>query len=192
MNKDASKYISFLWEDLPEDKKDRQLEAITTKLKRKRITLPKITRPINKYQPYEELVEFWEEMELIFGANLDDDWFRLCATHTFETFVFYSRERYAAEWTTKFSNNFKATSIMSKWPGSVVGLTNPWKHPCLDEVRLCKFSRYEEIDQYKVEMLFAPGVTRTFWFKPDFKDSSMGDGWVTPCEVSKTVPMLKI
>ena len=144
-----------------------------------------------RYRPEEVLDEFHLENELIFGANLDDGWLRLCAKHTFEKLIFYKPERYGAEWTKAFSKNFKATNAMRKWPDGIAGLSRFWKQPCVDDVRLLPIKWVPEVKQYRVEFLYDRGVTVTFWFTRKFKPSTMGDGWVTPREISRTVPFKK-
>lgn len=121
------------------------------------------------------------------GLNLDDDWYRLCATHRYEVLVFDSRERYQDEYLSAFSKNFKATRDMRVWP-QLQTTSNPWRHTVLNEVQPLKIRWVEEFGQYKVEFTFDKGVTQTFWFYPEFKDSSMGEGWVTPRQVNKTFP----
>jgi hypothetical protein len=108
--------------------------------------------------------------------------------HKFETLIFYIRERHEAEWTSVYSKNFKATKEMRLWP-NLHKHTLKWKFTCVHEAQLLPIKWYEELGQYKVEFQFGPGVTQTFWFYPDFKDSSMGEGWVTPRRISKTVSL---
>ncbi len=189
--KEAPKFVAYLWEDLSLEERELRLEAIRRKRARKANRPEPPKDKLLKYKPFEELDAFYDEMELEFGLQLDDGWFRLCALHQFETFVFFSRERYEAEWTTAFSKNYKATRGMREWPRGARSKTNPWKHTSIYEVMPLKIEWVEEHRQYKVVFEFARGVTQTFWFPPEFKDSSLGEGWVTPRYISKFHPWVK-
>lgn len=181
-------YVRYLWDELPAETRDKYLAQMTRKLARKAAEQGMKSRGRPRYLPFEESDDFWQEFEGVVGLNLDDNWHRLCALHIYETLVFNIRERYEAEWTSVYSKNVKATKAMKEWP-NVHKHTLKWKFTCVHEAQVLRIEWYEEHGQYKVEFRFGPGVTQTFWFYPEFKDSRMGQGWVTPRRINKTVPL---
>lgn len=189
--KEAPVYIRYLWDDLTlEERQERIEEWLARKARTPKEARIK-HREVLRYKPFEELDQFYEDMELEFGLQLDDGWFRLCALHKFEHLVFYSKERYEDDWLTAFSKNYKATRGMKHWPKRARSKANPYKFNTIYEVQALQIRWIEEHQQYKVVFQGGPGITQTFWFPAEFKDSSLGEGWVTPVYLSKFHPWVK-
>jgi len=217
MSDKTPQYVRYLWDDLEPEVKDKYLERAKKRMVFNALKKEtKVQRP-SRYRPFEESDDFWTEIEGVIGLNLDDGWFRLCCLHQYQTLVFNIRERYQAEWTSVYSKNAKATKAMREWP-NLHKHTLKWKHTVVHEVQMLRIEWFEDLGQYKVEFRFPQErsrqtpmsfvkmgklikqgkrpyqgppepITQTFWFYPQFKDSSLGEGWVTPKRINKTVPL---
>jgi hypothetical protein len=153
-----------------------------------------------RYLPTEypdDLAQAWEE---ICGLNLDDGWGRLCCLTKITGLCFFIRERYEEDWMGySFSRRVKDTKGMKVWPYKARSKANPYKWASTYEVQIARFKWHEDLEQYEVKLTF-PGegldwrrtktikteVTQTFWFKAEFADTGMGEGWIRPLLTSPT------
>lgn len=188
--KGSPDFVRYLWEDLTLEEQATYIKEWQARKEKQRIEALKPTRLATRYRPFQHLESFYDEMEREHGLQLDDDWYRLCALHKFEGLIFYSRERYEDEWLKALSKNYKATRLMKEWPRRARSKANPWKHAVIYEVFLAKIHWQETQKQFKVVFESSKGVSQTFWFPAEFKDSSIS-GWVAPVYLGRGAPYEK-
>lgn len=179
-------WVRYLWDDLNVDEQTLRLQEVAKKLAKKERQA--LIGRLGRYMPFQHLEDFHDDIEELLGLQLDDDWLRMCAIHKFQGLIFYSLERYEANYLSCYSKAYKATQMMKEWPRRARSKTNPWKNTSVIEVQPLPIIWFEEIGQYRVQFQFDRGVTQTFWFLPDFRDSSFGPGWIRPIRQSKYRP----
>jgi hypothetical protein len=179
--------IKYLWDELSDEEKERKLSKVRRKLKRGKVIEPgNLPTPQGSYKPEVSSSDMAAELEEVDGLRLDDGWLRLVCLHKWETLCFQIRERYEAKWVGCYSKVVKSMEAGTEWPFKYK--PNPWRFPAIFHTQIMRMEWHEEHEQYKVEFTFGPGVTQTFWFFPNFKDSGVGEGWVTPRRISKFTP----
>lgn len=187
---EEKRYVAYLWDDLTLDRKKALLAEVAARLVKRKELEPTRQKKVMRVCPFVEVDDdMAAELEVILGLRLADEKLRLCALHKYETLVFFTRETHEQDWTKAYSRNWRATRTMKVWPRRARSKANPWKVTAVYEVQLLPFEWLEDIGQYRVQFQFGKGVTQTYYFLPDFRDSSMKQGWVRPLYVSLGKPV---
>lgn len=211
---EARNRVIHLWMDLSQEERDLLIKQTKEKMRaqearrlheaelalRNDIAPPplegepaKVRKPsehLMRYVPTEypdDLADAWEDM---CGLSLDDGWLRMACLHKLFGLCFFIRERYEDAWLGySFSRKVKTVKGMKVWPRRASSKANPFKWASIYEVQIVKFEWHEDLEQYKVVLNFDKGVTQTYWFKAEFTDVPMGEGWVRPNQTSMFNPL---